>query len=511
MPVHDKVTDHARNKGEQTAINIEGQTLSWQRLWLRALAIFSAIGQSLLTDAKSSAASSIRTAVNRRVIAVALGNRLNFAPAWLAATADENICAVIDPLLPPEQLQEVLCRLAPCLLVVTRLQTTLIRLAQEHNIPLLLIEDVEDLTPGHEQDAAASAFVQNVDARTPFLINFTSGTTSTPKAFMRSRRSWRESFKHGQAIFALSSASSTLFPGPLFHGIGLYCLNEALDAGNTFYCMAKWQPSQALALIEQHQIPRLVLVPTMLTAFSREEVTVFSSLTHLLSAGAKLEINHYRSARRLFPNARIQEYYGASELGFIAVSTLNDENVAEQLASVGSPFPHVSWSIRDKNGSLLPVGHPGFIFIQSEQVCSGYLWGDDGNAFKTEPYGSTVQDIGYINPTGTLQVIGRSGDMVISGGNNIYLSEVESVLKALPGMVEAVVLAIDDEYRGKKIVACFESDSLTASQLPALCLAHLAKYKVPVQFCQTASWPLTASGKIKRRALEKMFIHHETP
>ncbi len=502
MPVHDKVYAHAARKGDEIAINVAGKTLSWQQLWQRTLSVYGAIVASVGTARRNP------TLASGPIIAVALGNDLEFTPAWLAATANRHVCAVIDPQLPLEQLREVLARLSPDLLLVKKSQLALIELAGELTISALAVEDINSLPDQRHSQAVIDA----VDAPTPFLINFTSGTTSTPKAFMRSRHSWRESFKNGYGIFDLANADSTLFPGPLFHGIGLYCLNEALDAGSVFYCMEKWDAAEALATLVQHRVQRLVVVPTMLSAFSRlpsAEVTPMAEVTHLLSAGAKLEMNHYRHARALFPNAAVQEYYGASELGFIAVSTLTDENLDDQLSTVGLPFPEVSWSIRDEQGQELPPNAPGTIYLRSEQACSGYLWGDDGKAFATQPWGSTVRDIGYINQAGCLTVIGRSGDMVVSGGNNIYLSEVESALKSLPGMVEAVVIAVEDDYLGKKLIAFFESQTLDTRQLPALCLNLLAKYKLPAQFCKISDWPLTPSGKIRRSVLEKNVTDHE--
>ncbi|WAT02648.1 class I adenylate-forming enzyme family protein [Rouxiella chamberiensis] len=495
MPVHDKVKQHAETQGSRIAINMEGQTLNWQQLWQQSLSIFCAINDVLPVSPEPKAS----------VIAVALGNDLAFAPAWLAATANTYTCAVIDPHLPGEQLSDVFGRLLPDLLLVRSSQTSLITLAKALNIAVL---DVDNLST-EADNAARRQFIAQMDAATPFLVNFTSGTTSTPKAFSRSRHSWRVSFRNGRQIFDLASTSSTLFPGPLFHGIGLYCLNEALDAGHTFYCMQKWDAATALERLARDEITRLVLVPTMLSAFARLETASIGTVTHLLSAGAKLEMNHFRQAREIFPHAKIQEYYGASELGFIAVSSLTDQNVDAQIATVGLPFPEVSWSIHDREGNLLPNGTPGTIFLQSEQVCSGYLWGDDGQAFCNKPWGSTVHDMGYIDDAGRLVVIGRSGDMIVSGGNNIYLSEVESVIKSLAGITEAAVLAIDDDYRGKTLVAFIESPSLDVAQLPALCLARLAKYKLPSRFIPLTQWPLTPSGKIKRAVLGQRFINHE--
>ena len=508
MPIHDKVKNHAETQGIKTAINIEGQTLNWQQLWQRALSIYQTL-MDFLPHTHSS---------GQTVIAVALGNDLQFSPAWLAATANTLTCAVIDPNLPQAHLLDVLGRLTPAVLLVKRSQPSLIALAEKLGIPPLIVDDISvtaiDVSLETQQE-----FIKNVDASTPFLINFTSGTTSTPKAFSRSRHSWRVSFRNGREIFDLDAIDSTLFPGPLFHGIGLYCLNEALDAGTTFYCLHQWDAARALELLNQHKIQRVVLVPTMLSAFAKltaaTTTTVMNSVTHLLSAGAKLESNHYRQARAIFPQAGIQEYYGASELGFIAVSTfdrqnlINPQSVESQLTTVGLPFPEVNWSIRDEDGNLLPDGSPGIIYLHSEQACSGYLWGDDGKAFSQDELGSTVRDMGYIDPLGRLVVIGRSGDMIISGGNNIYPSEVESAIKSLSGIIEAVVFAVDDDYRGKKLIAFIESTTLDIQQLPALCLGKLAKYKIPAQFYQVQDWPLTPSGKIKRPVLKQRLINHE--
>lgn len=508
MPVHDKVKKYAEKQGLKTAINIEGKTLNWQQLWQCALSIYQAVIDSL----------PINEEAPQKIIAVALGNDLQFAPAWLAATANTFTCAVIDPDLPHAHLLDVFGRLTPDLLLVKKTQQPLIELAKKLHISILIVDDIsaqaDKVNLENQQE-----FISHVDAPTPFLINFTSGTTSTPKAFSRSRHSWRVSFKNGRKIFDLDAVDSTLFPGPLFHGIGLYCLNEALDAGTTFYCLHKWDAARALDLLNQHKIQRLVLVPTMLSAFAKliaaTTPTVMNSVTHLLSAGAKLELNHYKQAAAIFPKAGIQEYYGASELGFIAVSTfdrqnlINPQNVESQLTTVGLPFPEVSWTIRDEDGNPLSDGSPGIIYLHSEQACSGYLWGDDGKAFSHDELGSTVRDMGYIDPLGRLVVIGRSGDMIISGGNNIYPAEVESAIKSLPGIIEAVVFAVDDDYRGKKLIAFIESETLDIQQLPVLCLAKLAKYKIPAHFYQVHDWPLTPSGKIKRPVLKQRLINHE--
>lgn len=486
MPVHDRVQQHARNFPQSVAVNIDGQTLRWQQLWQRAQALYQYILSQPLAG---------------QTVAIATGNTISFPVAWLAATAQPLTAAIIDPLLPSALLYEMLSRINPGLLLLNQQDRAAIDMADTLHIPWLAIDRWLENDPSISDELLA--FSQGMHDATPFLINFTSGTTSLPKAFIRSRHSWRRSFENGETIFQLADAPSTLFPGPLSNGIGLYCLNETLYAGGCFYSLGKWQPAAALALIAEQQIQRLVVVPTMIAGFARAAgAQILHGLRNLLSAGAKLELNHYRQARALFPAALMQEYYGASELGFVAVSTLSDDNISESLASVGQAFPGTKIAILDDDGAPVAVNQPGRIFIRSEQIIDRYLWGDDGSAFKKTSWGATVADIGYLDEQQRLHIIGRRGNMIVSGGNNIYLSEIETTIKSIPGIIEAVVIAINDNYLGKKIVAIIEAEFSIAATIPDICREHLAKYKLPRHYYHISRWPLTPGGKIKRAGLE---------
>ncbi|KQN58160.1 class I adenylate-forming enzyme family protein [Erwinia sp. Leaf53] len=506
MPVHDRVQQHAQTRPDAIAVDIDGQRLSWRQLSLRSLALYQYIHSQ-------PAASGI--------VAIATGNDIGFPVCWLAATAQPGVAAILDPQLPQAQLQDILTRLAPDLLLLKSHDRPLIALADRLAIRWLAVDDwqpssapaSDDVPPIAATPRLFKAFTAGMQDATPFLINFTSGTTSLPKAFSRSRRSWRSSFENGEAIFGLDAAPSTLFPGPLAHGIGLYCLNETLYAGGTFYSMGRWQPAAALDLMAQLNIARLVVVPTMINGLARAASGASNvslpTLKQLLSAGAKLELNHYRQARALFPLATMQEYYGASELGFIAFNTLDDDNISASLATVGLAFPGTTLSIRDDNGGLLPPGQPGTIWLQSEQIINGYLWGDDGQAFVRRPWGATVADIGWLDAQQRLHVIGRRGNMILSGGNNIYLAEIESLIKSLPGVIEAVVIAVADGDAGQKAVAIVEGSETCLQTLPQQCRQRLAKYKLPRHYFRTESWPLTASGKIKRADLAERIAHRD--
>ncbi|ADP09979.1 AMP-dependent synthetase and ligase [Erwinia sp. Ejp617] len=485
MPVHDRVQLHAAKKPHDAALNIDGETLSWLQLWQSSNALYQHLCQLSLATG---------------VVAIASANDTTFPVAWLAATARPFTAAVIDPLTPEDNLRDIFNRLKPDLLLLKRQDRLLIALAERLAIRWLALDGWQ-----HAQPVADDrAFSADMQAATPFLIGFTSGTTSLPKAFIRSRRSWRCSFENGVEIFRLAHAPSTLFPGPLSHGIGLYCLNETLYAGGCFYSTARWQPQAVLMLLAQQQIERLVVVPTMIAGLAAAAAqSDYPGVRSLIAAGAKLELHHYRLVRALFPQAVVQEYYGASELGFVAVSTVDHDNISTSLASVGRAFPATEITIRNDDGEALPTGQPGIIWLASEQIIDGYLWNDDDSAFKKRPWGATVADIGYLDAQQRLHIIGRRGNMILSGGNNIYLSEVESVIKSLPGVTEAVVIAVDDAYLGKKMVAVIEAADDVIHQLPQQSRPLLAKYKLPRHYYQIKRWPLTSGGKIKRAELEQ--------
>ncbi|NIF21266.1 class I adenylate-forming enzyme family protein [Candidatus Pantoea multigeneris] len=485
MPVHDKIAGYARQKPHQIAITHDEGCLSWQQLWRWSVALYQQIRAHAEHD---------------RVIGLACGNHLAFVPGWLAATAKRHTCAVFDPDLPAARLDELLSRVKPDELLLTREQTALAQRAQQLDIAVRYLDDLREQEV--EDDAE---FCAEVNALTPFLINFTSGTTSLPKAFTRHRRSWWQSLRDGYGLFGLGETTSTLFPGPLFHGIGLYALNEALDAGHHFYSLSKWSGAGTLALLAEQNIDRLIVVPTMLAAFAELPEQPLNQVKRVLSAGAKMQYHHFASARSRFPAAQLQEYYGASELGFIAVSSLTDENVDDQLLTVGVAFPGTTLSIRNQQDECVAPGETGTIWLQSPQICGGYLWGDESHAFRHTAVGATVQDLGYLDAQGRLVVMGRSGDMVTVGGNNVYLAEIEAALKTLDDVQEVVVLAADDLRLGKKLLAFIRGQHTDFASLPQRSRQLLAKYKIPHHFVAVSHWPLTVSGKIDRRALLQEF------
>ncbi|QCB97721.1 acyl--CoA ligase [Arthrobacter sp. PAMC25564] len=463
MPFLDRLQRWAGELPDGTAVAVAGQRLSWADLRDAAAALVpGAPAVALLSEQ----------------------NSLHFAVAFAAAVAGERRCAVLDPDW-PQQLQDG---------IAARISGAV------PPVPGSLAEALAGRVPALGPDLA--------DGRpdTPFLIGLTSGTTSVPKAFSRSRRSWRQSFDASIGFFGLGREDRTLAPGPLAASLNLYALAECLYAGAEFHTLEHFDVGDAHAAISHDGITRLVLVPTMLRLLSERGLTGgvdASGIRSIICAGSKLDARTLEAARRWAPNATIFEYYGASELSFVAGSGLRPGESPEPGGTgIGGPFPGVGIRILDDAGTVLPDGRDGNICVRSGMVSDGYLWGDDGQALRCFDGWFTVGDQGFLSG-GTLHMLGRRSDMIITAGTNVYPHEVELALASVPGVAAAVAAGQPDDLRGQRVVAGVvpSHGALTATQLKAGVEDVLVRSKRPLEYFALAELPLTDRGKISRQLL----------
>ncbi|MEV7574410.1 AMP-binding protein [Pseudarthrobacter sp. NPDC089323] len=353
---------------------------------------------------------------------------------------------------------------------------------------------------------AEGTALEDGDPDDSFLIGFTAGTTSTPKAFTRSRRSWQASFQASIEFFGLRQEDKTLAPGPLSASLNLYALSECLYSGSEFHTLNSFDVGEAHHVIVHHAITRLVTVPTMLRLLSERGLMASmdaSSITSIICAGSKLDARTLDAARRWAPNATIFEYYGASELSFVSGRAFTAGTALDSAGTaIGLPFPGVQIQILDDGGTPVPDGTAGKISIKSPMVCQGYLWGDDGNAFRQISGHHTVGDIGYLQGL-ELHILGRSADMITTAAKNVYPHEVELALLAVPGVEAAVAVGMPDDLRGHRVAAGIvpSCGGLTATTIGAGVERLLSRDKRPLQYYILAELPLTSRGKVSRQLL----------
>ncbi|WP_246457251.1 class I adenylate-forming enzyme family protein [Azospirillum oryzae] len=340
-----------------------------------------------------------------------------------------------------------------------------------------------------------------VDPETPFLVGFTSGTTGRPKAFIRNQGSWLATLEASRLEFGIGPDDIVLVPGPLVHGLGLYGAVEGLSAGATVRVQPKFDATDAAVQLAECGVTTLVLVPTMLVAIldaAERDGRRFPALRRVVCSGAKLAPAVHDRLSALCPDAAVLEYYGASELSFVSLRSSREGAPAD---SVGRPFHGVELSLRDDDGNPVERGRPGTVWVRSGMLSDGYLGTTDGAGYREHNGWGTVGDYGWIDGEGWLRLVGRAGDMVITGGLNVYPAEVEVALRAHPAVAEAVVFGLPDPYWGDALSAVVwwrGAARASLAELRGWCQERLEAYKAPRRVFAAADMPLTGSGKIAR-------------
>ncbi|MFJ4265340.1 class I adenylate-forming enzyme family protein [Paenarthrobacter nicotinovorans] len=457
MPFLDKLNLWADERPHDTAVVVGTSRITWAGLRDAATQLLSATGATTV---------------------LAEPNSLRFVERYAAAVAGERRCAVLDPHWPAPMIEEVASRIV-------------------------------------DSGPATGDSLVDGDPSSTFLVGLTSGTTSVPKAFTRSRRSWQVSFEASIEFFGLSPDDHTLAPGPLSASLNLYALSECLYAGAAFHTLDSFDVGDAHAAISHDGITRLVLAPTMLRLLSERGLAGdvdASGIRSIICAGSKLDARTLGAARRWAPHAAIYEYYGASELSFVSGTRLSaGEPLDAGGTGIGSPFPGVELRILDDAGHALPDGSHGNISVRSGMVSNGYLWGDDGQALRCLDGWYTVGDQGYLHD-GVLHILGRRSDMIVTSGKNVYPHEVELALASVPGIEVAVAAGALDDVRGQKVIAGVVPayGAVTATQLRTGLDGLLARDKWPLQYYLLSELPMTDRGKVSRKVLLDWIKNHDT-
>jgi long-chain acyl-CoA synthetase len=248
------------------------------------------------------------------------------------------------------------------------------------------------------------------------------------------------------------------------------------------------------------------LVTTMIHDLSKTGAVPFGSVHSVVVSGAKMEPRHWQAARDLFPRARINEIYGASELSFVTVGT--GERHGDP-GYVGLPFPGVEIEIRPPGPEAAREADDGsgLVFVRSPYLFEGYLEGSE----VVSPVGGdgfmTVGDVGRLGPDG-LSLSGRASNMLITGGKNVHPEEVEALLSRLPSVTESVVIGVPHERWGEELVAFvgFDGNRIRpdAEELRDALRGKVANYKIPKRWFEVDGFPRTAAGKVDRTA-ERLF------
>jgi long-chain acyl-CoA synthetase len=283
----------------------------------------------------------------------------------------------------------------------------------------------------------------------------------------------------------------------------------------------RFSVTRLMDTLRSGRTPCLVAVPSqlllMLEVAERRALKPIDGVRLILISGARWMRDRTESLKLLFPQARIVEFYGASETSFMAWMEAQADAPPQ---AVGMPFANVEIEIRNPQ-PLVGVGDVGQIFVRSPMLFMDYVGPevDQTAAFRDGDWLS-VRDMGYFDAQGYLCLVGRENRMLVTQGKNLFPEEVEAVLLANPAVMHASVLGVPDLIRGQQVVAVLQLQvppdllgqgscpRLTSQDLTAACRERLEAFKVPKRFLVCEQWAFTSSGKTDHQALAVRVQQH---
>ena len=360
--------------------------------------------------------------------------------------------------------------------------------------------------------SAATAF-EPVQQEDLCALMYTSGTTGRPKGAMRSHG--------GSSLIALATAlemgftrnDTGLLVMPLCHANSLYFGTTFIHLGAT--CIVddqrSFDPEALLATLAHDKVTFTSLVPThyiMLQALPAEVKQRYDvgSVGKLLISSAPARKDTKLGILEQFRNGKLYELYGSTEHGWVTL--LRPHEQIDRLGSVGREWAG-SGPIRilDDSGSEVPDGEVGELHARTSYVFDGYWKNPEKTAEAFRGDWSSVGDMARRDGDGYIWLVDRKSNMIITGGENVYPSEVESVLGACAKVKDVAVIGVTHLKWGESVhavVVLHEGQSSSAEELRAWCKTRLAGFKCPtsVSFIADAEMPRTATGKIQHRVLK---------
>jgi fatty-acyl-CoA synthase len=344
-----------------------------------------------------------------------------------------------------------------------------------------------------------------------FLLQFTSGTTGRAKAAALSHRASLNTAWLRARLFDADEDDVWLNPAPMTHvGGAIALLLGAMVTGGAYVLMNRFESGEYIRLMNTCGATRIGGVPTMLlAALDHPDWRPGTRVRSIGLGGSQVPQALIKRLREEF-GAPVLSTYGQSECPLISTSLPGDEpRVA--LETVGRAAPHVELKICDAmDGRPLGVGEVGEILVRAPTTMTSYFRMPEANATAFEPGGFLhTGDLGSIDDAGYLRIHGRARDVIIRGGENIYPAEVEDALLQHPAVATVVVVGVPNERWGQEVGAVViprEGASIDGQELEAFAGTRLAHFKVPRHWRLERHLPLTASGKVLKVEVEKMFL-----
>jgi long-chain acyl-CoA synthetase len=343
---------------------------------------------------------------------------------------------------------------------------------------------------------------------------YTGGTTGVSKGVMLTHRNLVANAWNMQITQPLAAEDRYLVMAPMFHAAGSISLLQSIFVGASQVIMPAFDPATMLDIVQLEGITQTLGVPTMVAASVEEQlarprdITTFRAYAH---GGSPIAIEVLRRGAEAFPGTAFIHLYGATETAPLVTGLANEVELlgTEREKSAGHPVMGCQVVIRGGDGQPLPAGEPGEVTVRGANIMAGYWNKPEQTAAALRDGWYWTGDVGRLDGDGYLYLLDRSKDMIITGGENVYCTEVEDALYTHPGVLEATVFGIPSERWGEAVhavVVLREGAVADEAELIAHCRDRIAGYKVPrsVAF-RSEPLPKSGPGKVLKRELRSPY------
>jgi len=474
---------------EAIAVEASGETLSYAQLLARVRAVASALQQ-------------IDPVPGSRV-GICAFNDLEHLIAFLATFAAGKTWVPLYPRLGQAELP-VMAEFTQASIVIT----------QDESREIFESLDTHIVTLGEGGESGFAALEAGGEGKAPeqhslglgsvHAIKFTGGTTGAPKGVMQPVRAWNTNITTQIHVWRMQLGERTLLATPMTHGAGTYIM-PALASGGTLVIADRQRPEQLIEALATQNIATVFLPPTVIQLMADLPGVgdlSFPGLRNLIYGAGPMQPRSIKKAQELFGQC-IATTYGQTEAPQIATA-LSAQDLAkpELRASVGRETLLTRVAVMDEGGALLPPGEIGEVVIRGDLVMTGYWRQPEKTAETLQDGWLHTGDLGTLDETGCLLLKGRSKDIIISGGFNVYPGDVEKILSQHGDVSDCAVFGVPDEKWGEAVHAAVE---LHRESDAAMLIEHvkssLGPVKAPKKIHVYKTLPRNAYGKLQRQEL----------
>jgi long-chain acyl-CoA synthetase len=366
----------------------------------------------------------------------------------------------------------------------------------------------EDLVADAPEHALGVGFDENHLAG----LFYTGGTTGASKGVMLTHRNLIANAQNMQAVGRLTADDTWLVVAPLFHAAGTVAALATVWVAGRHVVLGAFDPAGALDLIEREAVTTTLAVPTMLAAIADEQLARprdVSSMRMLSHGGSPCATEVVRRTARAFPGAELIHLYGATETAPIATALPHEELHLDSdlIRSCGQPSVGVEVKVIDADDRDAPAGTVGEIVVRGPNVMQGYWNKPEQTAAALHDGWYRSGDLGYADENSFIFLVDRAKDMIVTGAENVYSTEVEDAIYSHPAVVEAAVFGVPDDQWGEAVYAMVVTrQPVSVDELQRHCRGLIAGYKVPKQIVFSDDpLPKSGAGKILKREIREPY------